>query len=225
MAEQVLVLEKREVTGKKVKALRAADKVPGILYGDKDFEPVPTVSDYNATEKAINESGYHSPVALEIDGKKQLAMIKDVDIDPVSRRILNVDFRAISSSEKVEATTPIVVVGFESSDASKAHFNLLPVLDEIEVRAKPSDLPKQIEADGSKLAKASDRLTVADLILPAGVELVDKELDENTPIANVYDPAAEAAAQEEKDKAAAEAAANAATESAAEEAAPAENAE
>ena len=206
MAEQVLVLEKRTLTGKKVKALRAAGQVPAVIYGGKDFTPVLVAAPYNAVVKAIDAYGYHSPVTLELDGKKQLAMIKDVDMDPVSRQILNVDFRAITASEKVEATAPIVVVNFGDSPAAKAKLNILLVLDEIDVRGKPSDLPKQIEVDGSKLQDANDRLTIADLQLPKGVELVDKELEATTPVANVYDAAAEAIAQEEKDKAAEEAA-------------------
>lgn len=196
MAEQILALEKREVTGKKLTSLRAAGKVPSVVYGGKDFEPVLTASDYNATERAIEAVGYHSPVSLEIEGKKQLAMIKDIDLDPVSRRILNVGFRAISADEKVEATTPIVVVNFGESMASKAHLNLLVVMDEIEVRAKPSDLPKQIEVDGAHLETPGDRLTVADLVLPAGVELADKELEPTASVANVYDAAAEAEKEE-----------------------------
>ena len=189
MAEQeVLVLEKRTLTGKKVKTLRAEGKVPSVIYGGKDFEPVLAQSAYNVTAKAIEACGYHSPVTIELDGKKRMAMIKEVDLDPVSHQILNVDFRAITASEKVEATAPIV---------------------EIEVRGKPSDLPEQIEVDGSKLKDANDRLTIADLKLPAGVELVDKELEPTTPVANVYDAAAEAIAQEERDKAAETAAENA----------------
>lgn len=210
MAEQeVLVLEKRTLTGKKVKTLRAEGKVPSVIYGGKDFEPVLAQSAYNVTAKAIEACGYHSPVTIELDGKKRMAMIKEVDLDPVSHQILNVDFRAITASEKVEATAPIVVVNFGDSEAAKAKLNILTVLDEIEVRGKPSDLPEQIEVDGSKLKDVNDRLTIADLKLPAGVELVDKELEPTTPVANVYDAAAEAIAQEERDKAAETAAENA----------------
>ena len=216
MAEQVLALEQRTVTGKKVKSLREAGQVPAVIYGGKDFTPILVSAPYNAVAKAIDTYGYHSPLTLDVAGKQQLAMIKDVDVDPVSRQILNVDFRAITASEKVEATAPIVVVNFGDSDAAKAKLNILMVMDEIEVRGKPSDLPQQIEVDGSDLKDVNDRLTIADLQLPKGVELVDKELESTTPVANVYDAAAEAIAQEEKDKAAEEAAEAAATEPAAE---------
>lgn len=212
MSEDKLTLKKRELTGKKMKALRAEGLVPSVVYGG-DKEPILTASSYNETEKVLRAVGYHSPVDLVIGGKDQMALVKDIDIDPVKRTIRNVEFQAISANEVVEATTPIVIIGFEGSEASKLHLNILQVMEEIEVKAKPADLPSQIEIDATKLAAAEDRLTVADLILPAGVELVDKELDPEQVVANVYDPAEEAAAREaeaEADKAAEEARAEAA---------------
>ncbi len=212
MSEDKLTLKKRELTGKKMKALRAEGLVPSVVYGG-DKEPILTASSYNETEKVLRAVGYHSPVDLVIDGKDQMALVKDIDVDPVKRTIRNVEFQAISANEVVEATTPIVIIGFEGSEASKLHLNILQVMEEIEVKAKPADLPSQIEIDATKLAAAEDRLTVADLILPAGVELVDKELDPEQVVANVYDPAEEAAAREaeaEADKAAEEARAEAA---------------
>ena len=212
MSEDKLTLKKRELTGKKMKALRAEGLVPSVVYGG-DKEPILTASSYNETEKVLRAVGYHSPVDLVIDGKDKMALVKDIDIDPVKRTIRNVEFQAISANEVVEATTPIVIIGFEGSEASKLHLNILQVMEEIEVKAKPADLPSQIEVDAARLAAAEDRLTVADLILPAGVELVDKELDPEQVVANVYDPAEEAAAREaeaEADKAAEEARAEAA---------------
>jgi len=212
-----LVLEKRTVQGKQLKALRAAGKIPSAVYGE--IEPQMAASDYNATAKVLAEVGYHSPVELELDGKKQLAIVKDVAINPVSRRIMNIEFQAISASEVVEATTPIKVTGFDDSEAAKKHFVLMQVLEEIEVKAKPSDLPQELVLDGSKLASVEDKLTIANLKLPQGVELADKELAENTVIANVYDPAVEAAAREAEE---AQPTAEAAETPAAEEAAKAE---
>lgn len=189
-----LALNKRAEQGHKVKALRAAGLVTSVVYGVN--EPVLTSSAYNETEKVLNEAGYHSPIELMIDGKKQLAIVKDVNVDPVSRRILNVEFQAVSANEIVEATTPITIVDFDKSEATKLHYTILQVMEEVDVKAKPSDLPKELIVDGSKLATLDDKLTVADLQLPNGVELVDRELAPETVVANVYDPAAEAAARE-----------------------------
>lgn len=211
-----LPLEKRTAQGKKLKALRAAGQIPSVIYGNA--EPVLAASSYNTTEKALSIAGYHSPVELLLDGQTQLAIVKDIAIDPVSRRILNVEFQAISADEVVEATTPIRVVDFEQSEAAKLHYVLLQVLEEVEVKAKPSDLPKELVLDGSKLATLEDKLTIADLALPNGVELANKELESTTVIANVYDPAAEAAARETTDQGADATAEAASSESAADKA-------
>lgn len=214
MSEDKLTLAKRKLTGKKLKSLRDQGIIPSVIYGGA-AAPILTESPYNETEKVLKSAGYHSPVDLAIDGKTQMALVKNIDIDPVKRTIRNVEFQAISADKAVEATTPIVIVGFDASEANKVHFNILQVLEEIEVKAKPADLPNRIEVDASQLAQADDKLTIADLQLPKGVELADKELDPEQVIANVYDPAAEAAAREAEaaaDKAAEEAkAAEAAT--------------
>lgn len=222
MSDTKLALAKREVSGKKVKVLREQGLIPSVVFGEK--EPIMTQSAYNDTEKAIRIAGYHSPIDLTIDGKAKMVLVKSVDIDPVSRLIRNIEFQAINADSVVEATAPIKIVDFETSDASKAHLVLSQVLEEIDVKAKPSDLPEAIEVDASKLAAVEDGLTIADVALPKGVEFADKEIDQNMAIANVYDPAAEAAEREAKaeaDKAAEEAAAEAAASEASAEETPA----
>ncbi len=207
MSEDKLSLAKRELTGKKVKDLRAQGLIPSVVFGGKD-EPILTQSPYNETEKVLLSAGYHSPIDLDIAGKKQMALVKVVHVDPVKRTIQNVEFQAISANQVVEATTPIEIVNFEKSDASKAHLAILQVMEEIDVKAKPVDLPESITVDASGLKTVDDGITIADLALPKGVELADKELDPESAIANVYDPVQEAAEREaeaEADKAAEEA--------------------
>lgn len=192
-----LDLQKRTEQGHKAKALRKAGLVTSVVYGGK--EPVLTSSGYNETEKVLGEAGYHSPIELAIDGGKQLAIVKNVSVDPVSRRIMNVEFQAVSADEVVEATAPITIMDFEQSEAAKKHYAILQVLEEVEVKAKPSMLPKEVVVDASKMAELDDRLTLADLQLPGSVELADKELSIETVVANVYDPAAEAEKRESEE--------------------------
>ena len=195
MAEYKLTLKKRELVGKKTKALRKEGLIPSVVYGGK--EPVLLASEYVATDKVLAGAGYHSPIDLDMDGKQQLAIVKDIHIDPVSRKIVNVEFQAITANQAVEATTPIVIINFEASDASKIyHFAMTQSIEEIDIKAKPADLPKSLEIDATNLKELDDKITLADLKLPKGVELADKELDSEQVIASLYDPAAEAAARE-----------------------------
>ena len=200
MAEYKLSLEKREVVGKKLGALRSGGKIPSVLYGGKT--PVLLASEYVATEKVLERAGYHSPIDLDVAGKKHLAIVKDVHIDPVSRKIINVEFQAISAREVVEATTPVVLVNFDASEAVKTyHYAINQAIEELDVKAKPADLPKELEIDVAALKDIDDKVTIKDIVLPNGVELADKELDPEQVVASLYDPAAEAAAREAEEQA------------------------
>ncbi len=195
MSEHKLALEKRELIGKKVKALRAKGMIPSVVYGGK--KPLMMASDYVATEKVLEVVGYHSPLDLDMDGKKQMAIVKNVAIDPVSRKIVNVEFQAISAKEAVEATTPVEIVNFEASEASKVyHFALTQSIEELEIKAKPADLPERLTIDASGLKDVEDKLTVSDIELSSGVEFADKELDKEQVVASLYDPAVEAEKRE-----------------------------
>ena len=195
MSDNKLSLEKRTLTGKKLAGLRADGFIPSVVYGNG--EPVLAQSTYNETEKVLRSAGYHSTIDLDLDGKKSMVIVKDIATDPVSRKIINVEFQAVSANKAVEATTPVVIINFEESDASKLyHFALTQSIEELNVKAKPADLPKELTIDATKLAELDDKLTIADIVLPAGVEFADKELSSEQVVASLYDPAAEAAARE-----------------------------
>lgn len=195
MAEYKLALVAREATGKKVKTLRDSGMIPSVVYGGE--APVLAASEYVATEKVLAQAGYHSPIDLDLAGKAQLAIVKDVAVDPVSRKIVNIEFQAISKDAVVEATTPITIINFEESEASKIyHFAMTQAIEEIDVKAKPSDLPSELTIDAKDLKSVDDKLTIANLTLPKGVELADKELDSEQVVASLYDPAAEAEKRE-----------------------------
>ena len=195
MSDNKLSLEKRTLTGKKLAGLRADGFIPSVVYGNG--EPVLAQSAYNETEKVLRSAGYHSTIDLDVAGKKSMAIVKDIATDPVSRKIINVEFQAVSADKAVEATTPVVIINFEESDASKLyHFALTQSIEELDVKAKPADLPKELTIDAAKLTELDDKLTIADIVLPAGVEFADKELSSEQVVASLYDPAAEAAARE-----------------------------
>lgn len=195
MSDIKLKLEKRELVGKKIKRLRAKGLIPSVIYGG-DSEPILTQSEYVPTDKAVRTASYHSSIDLDIDGKPQLAMIKNVAIDPVRRTILSIDFQAISADEVVTAFAPIQLINFEASPAAVAKLGTVMAIEELEVKAKPADLPKSIDVDGSKLEDIDSKIEVKDIVLPKGVELADKELSPEQVVVSLFDPAAEAAQRE-----------------------------
>jgi len=128
----------------------------------------------------------------------------------------------VSANEKVEAEIPIHAKYEEGNDVSPAERNSLIVLSNLEtvlVEAVPGKLPDAIEYDGEKLIEVGDHITVADLIIPDGVEI---KTEPNHAVATVYEPSALAAANDAAaGEAEAEDAENVESEEGGEEAAPA----
>lgn len=204
-----LKIERREVHGKKVKGLRKQGLTPGVVYG-AGIEPVAVQADSSEVIRVVREAGKHTPVMLS-GAKKRVAMIKDIDYDATKHGVVrHVSFHAVDVNEPVLAKVPIVLTGEGESEAEKAGLVVLQALDEIEVKALPMELPEALEVSIVGLAQAGDRVTVGDITLPAGVELVEKDDgrrdedddEEEKPtildlvIASVYEPGALQAANE-----------------------------
>ena len=209
MAEKItLNVAKRDVKGKKVKQLRKQGLVPGVVYG-AGIEATPIQAEAGEVLRVVAAAGKHTPVMLS-GAKKRIAMIKDVEFDPTKHGIVrHISFHAVKADEPVEAEVPIVLTGVGESAAEKAGLIVLQSLDKIEVKALPMELPEKLEADITKLAAAGDRLTLGDITLPSGVELVehddnkasDDEEEERQSItdlvvATAYEPAALEAAND-----------------------------
>ena len=201
-----LKLEERTVHGKKVAALRREGLVPAGVYGP-GIDPISVQAPNNVVAKAYADAGKHAPVHLTIGSKKKIAMIKDIDHDPVRRTINHISFHAVKASDPVIAEVPIHLVGEGESEAEKAGLIVLQALDKIEVKALPMDLPDAVEVSIVKLKEAGEKVTLADARLPEGVEFVEHddghhEDDEEKPsitdlmVASVWEPAAMQAANE-----------------------------
>jgi len=201
MGEKItLTLQPREVHGKKVAKLRKQGIIPGVIYGH-GLEPVSVQADAKILHRVVTEAGKHHPVHITIEGKKRIAMIKDVDHEPVKRAVRHVSFHAVKQNEKVTAEVPIHLIGEGESAAEKAGLIVLQALDKIEVKALPMDLPDALEVNITELAESGDRVTLGDIKLPSGVEFLEN--DENAVeegdefhsitelvVANVYEPSA-----------------------------------
>lgn len=190
-----LKLDIRELQGKKVVRLRKEGLVPGVVYGH-GFDPMLVSTDYGTIEKVVREAGKHTPVHLTVDNKKKIALIKDIDRDPVRSRIRHVSFHAVKANEVVTAQVPIRLVGLGESEAEKAGLIVLQAIETVEVKAKPADLPEALELSVEVLKTDEDKLLLSDVTLPEGVEYADVDQDLELVIANVYEPAALEAANE-----------------------------
>lgn len=203
----ILKVDERDIHGKKVAKLRQEGLVPAVIYGP-GIEPLNVQVPHNIVEKVYQTVGKHAPVHLVIGTKKKIAMIKDVEINPIRRTISHVSFHAVKASDPVVAEVPIRLVGEGESEAEKAGLIVLQALEKIEVRALPMDLPDAVEVDITELKEPGQKVTLGEASLPVGVEFVGHEsghgdeAEEDRPritdltVASVWEPAALQAANE-----------------------------
>lgn len=195
MSDISLKLDKRTAEGKQVIKLRKSDIVPSVVYGGQD-KPLSTQSPLVETMKVVNAVGRHTPVDLIINGKKNLAIIKTIDIDPVGHKLRHIAFHTINQNDIITTEVPIVLIGEGESAAERAGLVILQAIEQIEVKAKPANLPESLELSIVDLATVEDKLTIADIKLPSGVEFADIDQNMDLVIANVYEPGALQAANE-----------------------------
>lgn len=164
-----LTAETRDEFGKgAARRLRRDGRVPAVLYGH-GIEPVHVHLDAHDMFLAV-KGNPNALVSLTIDGELSLALVKDIQRNPLSRSIEHVDFLRVKRDEKVEVEIPLVVVG----EPAPGLINTLELLN-ILVSAPAIDIPESIEVNVEGLEDGA-RITVADLKLPEDVEaLVDGE--------------------------------------------------
>ena len=180
----VLSADKREVKGKKVRALREAGLLPANMY-EKGNESVAIQMPFREMVKVWQNAGKNHPVELSVDGKKHLAMIKTVSYDPVKATLTHVSFHVINQNEAVEAEVPVKIEG-DVPAVQQGNFIVRPNKDVI-VKALPANLPSVLIALAVTLLEPGDSLKVSDLNVPENVEVLT---DADLPIAIVEEPRA-----------------------------------
>lgn len=181
-----LKAEKREILGSKVGALRKMGILPAELYG-QGSENIHLAVNEKEFAKVLKEAGESTVITLVVGTKKIPALIYDVEIDPISDKVLHVDFYLVNMNEEITTEVALEFIG-ESPAVKTEGGVLVKSMHEIEVRALPANLPHAIEVDLSKLKNIHDSIHVKDLIVKAGVKLL---ADEDAVVATVLEQAAE----------------------------------
>jgi large subunit ribosomal protein L25 len=168
MPEITLVAEVgRPIGSRAANRLRASGKIPGVVYGH-GADPLPIAVEGRALRAALSgEAGLNALLNLEMDGKTQLAMAKDIQRHPVRGTVSHVDFLAVSRDEVITADVPVQLIG-EATAVLKADGVVDHELFSLTVHAKPGNLPNQIEIDITDM-EIGDAIRVDDIELPAGV--------------------------------------------------------
>lgn len=166
----VLQAESRALTGKKVKQLRRQGLLPAVLYGHK-VAPELLAIRRGEMEKVYRQAGGSSVVTVKLGAKQRNVLIHEVQLDPVTGFHIHADLYQVRMDEKIKAQIPLVFEG-TSPAVRELDGTFVTNLSEIEVECLPGDLPAELIVSVEGLATFEDALTVADIKVPSGVEVV-----------------------------------------------------
>lgn len=151
--------------------LRNAGLVPGILYGAGQ-DPVNLSVNQNELLRHLEHEAFYSHVLdLKLAGKAEQVVLKDLQRHPARPMVLHVDFQRVSASQKLHMHVPLHFINEDICPGKKAGGLVSHLLTEVEVTCLPRDLPEYIEVDLANM-DMDDTLSLTDLKVPAGVELV-----------------------------------------------------
>jgi large subunit ribosomal protein L25 len=149
--------------------LRRTGKVPGIVYGGKN-DATPIELDHNPLYHSLRVEAFHSSILdLELDGKAEQVLLRDVQWHAYRPQVMHIDFQRVAKDQKIHVKVPLHYVNQENSPAVKVSSAIVShVLTEIEVTCLPADLPEFIEVDLSELTTGHP-LHLSDVKFPPGV--------------------------------------------------------
>jgi len=202
MAQRELMISRREGTGKSIaRRLRRSGRIPAILYGGaaptsitvNPRDVLRLIHGHAGTTQLLNLTFERAADGAERaadgavgDGGNRMAIIRDMQFDPVSENLLHVDLQEVSMDRAITVTVAVHAVG-EASGVKNQQGILSLVLHELQISCLPGQIPEQIDADVSAL-EIGDVLTVAQLTPPPGVLIVN---DPGQAVATVSPPRAE----------------------------------
>jgi large subunit ribosomal protein L25 len=171
MADNVdLQARPREERGKNAaRRLRASGMLPAVLYGDGDGASTALAVPDRVVDYTLQHIGDNALYDIDLGAGGSTARIVDVQRDPVSGRLLHVDFAPVDMQQRIEVTVPLHVVG--EAPGTEEGGVLQQVAYEVQIETLPGDIPQELTLDVSSLGM-NENLTLADLRLPEGITLV-----------------------------------------------------
>ena len=168
-----LAVKTREIKGKKVKTLRRQGITPANLFGH-DIESVSLQCETEQLMSAMAQTGTTGLLSLLIDKAKKPrpVMFREVQREPLSGKVLHVDFYQVNMDEKVKVEVPVVIIG--DSPALKLKENYLAhEVSTLMVECLPARIPSRIDVDISTLLEAGQGIHVKDLNLGEGIAILN----------------------------------------------------
>jgi large subunit ribosomal protein L25 len=195
MSEKITAETRSEFGKGAARRIRRENKVPAVIYGHGN-DPVHVTLPGHSTMMALKHGGANALLELEIDGKVQLALTKQVQIDPIKRVLEHIDFVAVVKGEKVTVEVPVHLNGEAAPETL-----VVTETSTIQLEAEATHIPEYVEVDIEGLA-AGTQIHASDLTLPSGSTLL---LDAETLIVNITEMQSQESLEAELEEAEAEA--------------------
>ncbi|KRA14435.1 MULTISPECIES: 50S ribosomal protein L25/general stress protein Ctc [unclassified Lysobacter] len=186
MSEHIIKATGRNVEGKGAsRRLRRAASIPAIIYGGK-AAPQPVQLDHEKVWLASqNEWFYSSILTLDVDGKSESVLLRDMQRHPFKQIIMHLDFQRVDENQAIRVAVPLHFLNEDKSPAGKsADVVVTHELNEVEVSCLPKDLPEFLEIDLSALS-VGDIVHLSEIKLPKGVEIPELKLGKEHDVAIV----------------------------------------
>ena len=175
MSEKITAELRTEFGKGAARRIRREDKVPAVVYGHGNDTIHLTLPGHD-TMMAIKHGGANALLELDIEGETQLALTKQVQVDPVRRVLEHVDFVAVRRGEKVTVDVPVIVVGEAVRDTLVVTEN-----STVQVEAEATHIPESFEVN-IEGAQAGTQYFAGSLTLPSGTTLLT---DPETLVVNI----------------------------------------
>lgn len=197
MSEETLEVHQRDEIGKGFnKKLRREGWIPAVVYG-AGKDPIAIKVERTRFLDLLRDTGSENAVfLLELSGtgKRRHTMVRQIDADPITNRVLHVDFQRVMMDEVVRVNVPVELVGI--AEGVKTHSGVLDfVTREIAIESLPGDIPQSIELDVTAL-EIGDHIETGALSLPKGVTLMDED---DKVVVSIAPPRLEEEEEEEED--------------------------
>jgi len=166
-----IIAEVRDVQGTSAsRRLRHAGKIPAVLYGAGKDTAMLTLN-HNSLHHNLEDESFHSSIlTVEIDGKKEKAILRDVQMHAFRQLIMHIDLQRISAKDKIHMNVPFHFTGGEDAPGVKVESGIIShLMTELEIICLPADLPEFISIDVSAL-HLGDSIHLSEVTLPDGVE-------------------------------------------------------
>lgn len=171
MEHIILTAESRTTTGKAVRRLRQDGIIPVVVYGGPLTESLSLQVDQRELGRVLTQAGTAKVIDLKVESTSYPVLTREVQRDPIRQDITHVDFLAVRLDQLIEAEIPVLLVG-TSQLVNNNEAILMHAYNSLTVRALPEELPSQIEVDISSLTEIGQSITVSDLPLAEGVEIM-----------------------------------------------------